>query len=103
MSTKEQMHYLLTPQTLRNKDYVTISRNEYDRLIEAHKDQETLKRGVIKLTEKEIELNRREKHLKKTEQKIRYECHKKILKFAKQFINEPVSHTFCHIGAENEN
>jgi 23S rRNA maturation mini-RNase III len=87
MSTKEQMEYLLKPQTLRNKDYVTITRNEYDRMVEAHKDQETLRRMVIKLTEKEIELNRREKDLKKTEHKIRYECHKKILDFAKQFIN----------------
>lgn len=102
MSTKEQMQYLETPQTLINKDYVTISRNEYDRLIQGHQDQESIRRSVIKLTEKEIELTRREKDFKKTEQKIRYEYHKKILEFAKQFISQPVSDLSCHIGAENE-
>ena len=87
MSKAEEMQYLLKPQTLRNKDYVTISRNEYDRMVEAYQDRETIRRQVIKLTEKEIELNKREKNLKKYEQQVRYDCHKRILDFAKQFIN----------------
>ena len=35
MSRKEDMQYLIKPQTLRNKDYVTISRNEYEQMLEA--------------------------------------------------------------------
>ena len=87
MSRKEDMQYLIKPQTLRNKDYVTISRNEYEQMLEAFNAKETLLEGVKKLSHKEIELNKREKDLMKYEQKIRYDCHKKILDFAKQFIN----------------
>lgn len=87
MSKKEDMQYLIKPQTLRNKDYVTISRHEYEQMLEAFNAKETLLEGVKKLSHKEIELNKREKDIKKYEQKIRYDCHKKILDFAKQFIN----------------
>lgn len=87
MSKKEDMQYILKPQTLRNKDYVTITRHEYEQMLEAFEAKETLLRGVKNLSLREIELNKREKDLAKYEQKIRYECHKKILDFAKQFIN----------------
>lgn len=88
MSRKEDMQYLLEHQTLRNKDYVTISRYEYDQMLEAFNAKQTLLEGVKNLSVKEIELNKREKDLARYEQKIRYEAHKKILDFTKQFINE---------------
>lgn len=86
MSTEEQMQYLIGPQTLRNKDYVTIPRSEYEKMVSAYEGMENLKTMTRSIRQKEIDLNRREKELTKTEMRIKYECHKKVLDFAKTFI-----------------
>lgn len=87
MSREDQMEYLEEPQTLRNKDYITIKRWEYDQLKAVQVGYRASDELLKNLKLKEIELNRREQELKKKEMKIKYELHKKILDFAKQFLN----------------
>jgi hypothetical protein len=87
MSREDQMQYLEEPQTLRNKDYITIKRWEYDHLKSIQVGYRASDELIKRLKIKEIELNKREQELKKKEMQIKYALHKKILDFAKQFLS----------------
>jgi hypothetical protein len=87
VSTKEQMQYLDEPQTLRNKDYITIKRSEYELFKSGRYQSQQLDLKEKRLMQLQIDLNKKEQELKKKEMRIKYDLHKKILDFARQFIN----------------
>lgn len=87
MSTREEMKYLEEPQTLRNKDYITIKRSEYELYRSGRYQSQQLELKEKRLVQLQIDLNKKEQELKKKELKIKYDLHKKILDFARQFIN----------------
>lgn len=94
MSREDQMQYLESPQTLRNKDYVTISRNDFNVLSSARRLEQNLYEREKRISASEIDLNRREAAFKKKELSIRYDLHKKLKSIADSVLK--------YEGASNE-
>lgn len=88
MSSKKEMTYLEGDQRLRNKDYVTIPRHQYDTLLSYKKivtdSKEEIKAIPHKLFEREVALKRRQRAL----DNARYEIHLRIKKFASEIMEK---------------
>lgn len=86
MSTGEQMVYLEGEQSLRNKDYITITRSEYFSLlqIKEYARETRLAEGRIKTNRQCLEDY--ERRLKKREQEFVFQVHKKVKEMAAEIL-----------------
>lgn len=80
------MQYLEGEQTLRNKDYITITRNDHSLYQNLKLKSQQLDLKEKRLNQLEVDLNKKEQEISKKAKLHKYDLNKKIRKLADDIL-----------------